>query len=602
MDIKEFVSKTYGNYKIKNNNILVEICPFCKSISHKTGQVSKDNLYTFGINLATGQYNCFRGSCNARGHINQLANNKIKKIVYTPESNVSFNEQKFLQEIPKCVSIEQSEKTIQWAIKRHISEEILQKYNCRAVKSNQDLVIPVYQEGILVNFKIRDISGINRIKSKHSANGKNFLIGTQLCNFDNKQLIIVEGEIDMMSLFQTGFENVVSVPNGANDSWINDCLWFLEKFETIILWLDNDLAGENATKKIVDRLNKKTYIVKGRKKDANEYFDVFTKEDAEKYLKEDFENKYEPNIEGTIELTSFERVDITMIKTYRTGFAGLDKYLKGWRVGELTVWTGKRQSGKSTMLGQSILQLAEENEKIFVYTGELSKNHFREWLYLQANGNHELEKKYNEISEDYDYKVKDDIFRRISNWIKNKVYLYDKEDIAKETDLINIIKKVRIKKDCKIFIIDNLTTVKLDSVSDNFYRQQSEFIGSLKAVCRNYDTHIHLVVHPKKVDDNTKGVRVSDIGGSGDISNLADNVIIVERLENEENDCQVSIGKNRMFGINKSFVLNFEYNTKRFYSPESKKEKNKTYSWQNVKINEFEGEEVEIIDLPEIFQ
>ena len=601
MDIKEFVSKNYGEYKIKNNNIIVKVCPFCKGISNKSNQAEKDNLYTFGISLETGQYNCFRGSCGARGHINQLAKQKIKKVIFTPESNVSFNEAKFTAEIPKCITIDTAQKTIDWAKSRHIEEKTLQKYSCRAVKENQDLVIPVYQEGILVNFKIRDITGKKTIKSKHSANGKNFLIGAQLCNFEIKELIIVEGEIDMLTLNQVGFENVVSVPNGANDSWVNDCLWFLEKFDTIILWLDNDLAGENATKKIVDRLNKKTFIVKGRQKDANEYFFKYTKDEAIKYLKEDFENKIEPSISGVTELTSFERIDITKIKTYRTGFAGLDKYLKGWRVGELTIWTGKRQSGKSTMIGQCILQLVEENEKIFVYTGELSKNHFREWLYLQANGEEKLKKIFNEISNDNDYIVENKVFDKISNWIKNKVYLYDKEDVAKETELINIIKKIRIKKDCRVFVIDNLTTVKLDSLSDNFYRQQSEFISNLKAICRNYDTHIHLVVHPKKVEDGAKEVKVSDIGGSGDISNLADNVIIIERLEDGNNNSKVSIGKNRMFGINKSFLLDFNSENKRFYSPESKVEKFKKYGWVNEKHECFEGEVVEC-EVPEMFE
>ena len=608
MDIKEFVEKNYGEYKIKNNNINVKICPFCKGKSGKDGKVKPDNLYTFGINLENGQYNCLRGSCGARGHINMLSNKKIKKNIMKTSSNTSFDKNKFMQEMPKTILLAESEQAVKWANSRGISIDTLKHYNCRAEEKTNFLVIPIYQEGVLVNFKKRNTNGLKikngARKSIHSANGKSFLIGTQLCNFKNNELIIVEGEMEVLTLHEAGFENVVSVPTGANDSWINECLWFLDKFETVTLWLDNDESGIKATKKICDRLHKKVFIVQGRKKDPNEYFLNYKKEDAIRYLKEDYENKREPEIEGVIELTSFDRLDITQIKTFRTGFSGLDKYLKGWRLGELTVWTGKRQSGKSTMIGQSILQLVEENTRVFVYTGELSKNHFREWLFLQANGESELKGVHNKISYDYDFIVKDDVFKKISYWIKDKVFLYDSEDIASENELIKVIKKTKISKDCSFFIIDNLTTVKLEGQSDNFYRKQSEFIANLKAVCRNFDTHIHLIVHPKKVDDADKNVKVSDIGGSGDISNLADNVVIVQRMEDDKSDCKVSIGKNRMFGINKSFALDFDRKNKRFYSPESKTEKYRKYNWEKVddsSIEDLLGDAV-ADDLPDLFK
>lgn len=70
-----------------------------------------------------------------------------------------------------------------------------------------------------------------------------------------KPLAVCEGHIDALSIMEAGYTNVVTVPSGASDvSWINFNFEFLEQFETIILWFDNDAAGQNGLHNIVKRL------------------------------------------------------------------------------------------------------------------------------------------------------------------------------------------------------------------------------------------------------------------------------------------------------------------------------------------------------------
>lgn len=64
---------------------------------------------------------------------------------------------------------------------------------------------------------------------------------------DNKgELVIVEGEFDTLSVLQSGYDYVVSVPNGANIGkmeYFDSSFELLNKVETFIIAVDNDLKG-----------------------------------------------------------------------------------------------------------------------------------------------------------------------------------------------------------------------------------------------------------------------------------------------------------------------------------------------------------------------
>lgn len=100
-------------------------------------------------------------------------------------------------------------------------------------------------------------------------------------------LMIVGGEIDALSAYQMLKDDydkkgnsqydevaVVSSTVGEN-SVINQCrnnLEFINKFRKVIVCLDNDKAGDDATTKLLDILpSGKTFVMKMRMKDPNEY-------------------------------------------------------------------------------------------------------------------------------------------------------------------------------------------------------------------------------------------------------------------------------------------------------------------------------------------
>lgn len=68
-------------------------------------------------------------------------------------------------------------------------------------------------------------------------------------------LVIVEGLNDRLACVEAGYTNTVSIPGGANDlNWIDFNFNTLQKCKELILWFDDDEAGQKATKECVSRL------------------------------------------------------------------------------------------------------------------------------------------------------------------------------------------------------------------------------------------------------------------------------------------------------------------------------------------------------------
>lgn len=92
---------------------------------------------------------------------------------------------------------------------------------------------------------------------------------------DKSYLIIVEGEIDLLSAIEAGDDNVVSIPfDCKNLKCIDNQKKWIESFSKIILAVDNDEPGIECKDKLIEKLNgikNKLYTVEmGEYKDFNE--------------------------------------------------------------------------------------------------------------------------------------------------------------------------------------------------------------------------------------------------------------------------------------------------------------------------------------------
>ena len=165
------------------------------------------------------------------------------------------------------------------------------------------------------------------------------------------------------------------------------------------------------------------------------------------------------------------------------------------------------------------------------------------------------------------------------------------------------------QKGVNLMILDNLMTLELDAFNGDKNEKQSAFVNSLADLAKQANIHIVLVAHPRK---SLTFLRREDIGGSGDITNLADNVYIIHRCNKdfvkrapeflgvdevmrivEENNFSniVEVCKNRFVGsVDNIFGYYYEIETKRFMQS---KTEHIVYDWnppaiqQDMSFDEF---------------
>jgi twinkle protein len=157
---------------------------------------------------------------------------------------------------------------------RKLTEAALARYQIG--EKDRTIVLPSLIGGEPIFIKYLDIdrgAGGKRIV-RVEANCEPVLFGWQAIDPNARELVITEGEIDAMTMFDYGFP-AVSVPfgggRGAKQAWIENDFERLLRFETIYIALDMDSEGDAAADEIANRLGRhRCRRVRLPKKDANE--------------------------------------------------------------------------------------------------------------------------------------------------------------------------------------------------------------------------------------------------------------------------------------------------------------------------------------------
>ena len=599
--ILDWIKNKEWEYKTRGNEIDLKICPVCGAVSTKTNKESKANYWSFSINLEKGYYKCLRGSCGAQGHINTLSRQRLYDGKYTPVA-CAFKENEFMEEFKKkigavAVTINDVEKNVKEKAEnnlltnRGISSKTLQKMNCLFNKIKGDLFIPALENGIAVNFKRRYVESWENdrgqmIKSTNAKTGKHVFYGMHNCIEFDKPLLIVEGDYELLSVVEAGYNNVVSIPNGAGSvDFIESCWEFLDNFKEITLWYDNDKAGEKGKSKMSKLLIKwKLRHIVSVENDANEVLTTHGKEKVLEYIRSSKELK----LDGISDLsTDVVRKKMSQVKAVACGIYGIDRVMRGIRKSELTIWSGKNNHGKSTLIGQFILNLVENDEKVFLYSGELSKAMIKEWIWSQACTMGDLVKYKDKVSYTDEYEVKDDVWEKINKWAENRIFIYDRNNMPTEEIMIETMERAYYQKGCQHFFIDNMIMMNLKAGHSDKWVKQIQFMNKFKEFIMEHKVHGNLVVHPYKTEKEL--ITKDDVGGTGEITSLADNVLIVHRLEKGEkfngkernHHAMVNIDKGRI-GRRSHVYLDFNEFTKRYFTPSDMKEENFKYGWHSA--------------------
>ena len=394
-------------------------------------------------------------------------------------------------------------------------------------------------------------------------------------------LLITEGEFDCLSAIESGFKNAVSIPSGVNSTneWITSNWTFIEQFEEVIIWFDNDEAGIKGAREVFNRLpNSSVKIV--RCEVANDINELLHKYGKLAVLKQ-IEKASTPVLEGVATLDMIEDFDVHEAETLKTGIEYIDDKLIGMVFGSLNVLSGRNGSGKSTILNQIyIAEAIAQGYKTFLFSGELISGNVKYWL-LQTLANEDQFAEYTAKDGHKYKKVTIQSKEKIVNDMKDRFFLYDSDDYRIEA----IIEKMTIlakRYGVRVFVIDNLMTIE-SSLKDK-YEAETDIVKKLKNFAKKYNALVHLVAHPRKSMNDE--IEKDDVAGSANITNLADYVTTISRAKDEEveYDAILKILKNRHTGVNVGKKLMFDIDRKRFFSSETGKELNKRYLdlWEEV--------------------
>ena len=421
------------------------------------------------------------------------------------------------------------------------------------------------------------------------------VLGNCMFNTDTFRKVLDKG-IESKDFYSTNNENLFNA--------LMEC--YEEKGSTDILTFNEYLDKNNVTKTYVmnvltekitftditpymnellslrvarERLNLAKDIQKGILK-SNE--DIKNRLDTIEFIKSKIGND-----NSIVTLDRVEIVDVYTLEKIPTGFKAIDSKLLGFAVGSLNIITGYNGNGKSTLINQMcIAESLSRGYKVFAYSPELTNSNLKSWLYPTiANDDHFIDKSYygekyrtlGEIGVNY-----------IDKWIKDKLFIYSDDSITSSEKQLLFDMNRLARAGVRVFIIDNLMKIDLADSYKNEYVAQKIFVNKLKEFARKYKAIVHLVAHPKKPQLGSNKITKYDIAGSGDISNLADYVVSISRITDEDReksielrdkDAVIKVMKDRIKG-NGEFANTFKFDKtrKRFYS--TLNELNKDYGYE----------------------
>ncbi len=229
----------------------------------------------------------------------------------------------------------------------------------------------------------------------------------------------------------------------------------------------------------------------------------------------------QPRMLDFAEIPNYDRSKIVVI---RSRFQALDAKIGGFNKGEMTVWSGGNASGKSTLVSQIGLAAVTEGFKVAMFSGEMTASRVREWVLLQAAGPDFVMQ--DPLNPNH-YCLKYGIEEKLDAMLTGKLSIYD-NDFGTDWEVVTSTIYDWVKKnEASVVIIDNLMALDIPTGSMDKYDMQTRIVKRFSAMARELNVHVHFVCHPRKTEAFP---RKGDISGTADITNAADNVLMVHRV------------------------------------------------------------------------
>lgn len=399
-------------------------------------------------------------------------------------------------------------------------------------------------------------------------------------------VIIVEGEIDKLSLEVAGFLNAVSVPDGAPKqvrdgaldpeddakfSYVWTCREAFEGVTKIVLAVDNDTPGEALAEELARRYGKHrcwrvTWPSQGDVtcKDANE---VLTQHGAD-VLREVIENARPYPIKSLHDADAFETPALRLfrgegVKAFRTGWPSLDEFYKV-RPGELSVVTGDPGSGKSQFIDALMMNLAEREKCRFALCSfENPPDH-----HIAKLAELHLDKPFWPGPRE---RMTEAELRETIGWLNERFYFIRADDESPTIDwVLETATSAVMRHGIHGLVIDPYNEIEHRRPPNQTETEYvSDLLGKVKRFAQSHGVHVWFVAHPAKPargkDGSPAERTLYDISGSANWVNKADVGIVVQRdYESSRVDIKVRKVRFKEIGRIGTATLEFDRATGRY--------------------------------------
>jgi len=416
-----------------------------------------------------------------------------------------------------------------------ITEE--KQYIPQVQKEQNCIVFNYFESGVLVNKKYRD----GRKNFTQSKGGKpifyniNSVVGAE-------KVYIVEGEFDVLAMYQSGVKSVISLPSGAND---NDDYWtnsneYLSDVKRFVIAVDTDEKGLIIREKIAHRLGKyRCSFIEWKGKDAND--DLLSGN-----ILESIKNEKTFPVTGTynaFDLSTqinelYQNGVPKTIAPQKTCFGKLGDIFSTLS-GQMTVVTGIPSHGKSNFLEWYVLNLIDEFElKASFFSPEHSPMEMHMANFIQKAVGKPFYADIDNVA-----KCTPDDIQRFIEWSKERLYLTGggTGEVVDWDWLLEKFKEQLFNFGINIFVVDAWNKVQMPkglSGKDGI----DQTLTRITAFCQQNNVQVYLVAHPTKMKKNERGQyelpQLYDVSGSADFRNQTHNGFSIYRHFGESADEQ----------------------------------------------------------------
>lgn len=493
-------------------------CPKCSNGRKK----SRDKCLS--VNIDDGVWNCHH--CGWNGSLKLFKDLKTSppKPIVKPEP-------------PKT---ELPDNVYQWFEDRGITRSIVN--DSKIGYENRWIQFPFFKDGEVVNIK-------SRTADKRFRQSKN----AEKCfyRFDfmkgMETIIITEGEMDALSLVQSGYANVVSVPDGATApnskptdrkfSYLLSAEEHLMNAEKVILCTDSDGAGKHLRDELSRRIGREKCCRVNYPSDCKDMNDVLVKYGEERVV-EVVSGAYPYPIDGVVLVEDVEddAVDLYNQPDHKGLSTGWDDVDPNYLISksEVSVVTGVPNMGKSEWMDAlmvNMIQLYGWKFAIFSAENFPVKHHL-----IKLAGKFARKPFWGE--ERMDEKTLRSSLKALNNYVK---FIGTQEESVTIESILEQTRLLNYRYGVNGLIVDPWNTIEHKyGDGENETNYISRVLSQLNTFAKVNEMHIWVVAHPRKMENDSDRKPVVpnpyDISGSANWFNKCDNAITIHRHRNEFED------------------------------------------------------------------